>query len=338
MVLSGEYARNVEEETMQGLVESRQSNRVYRASPSMREPVKREAGPLSPAEAPYFTTARITLYQGDAAKILSTMDEGSVDCIITSPPYYGQRDYGIDGQLGLEEHPQMYIDKLVAIFHQAQRVLKPTGSLWVNIGDTYWSGKGRSHGRDAKQKYRRFARPQDKTGEKPWCTPKQLLLIPHRFAIAMQYDGWIVRNDNVWQKPAPTPDPVKDRCALTHEYIFHFVKQRRYYYDAKAVAVPSKGERETKTPSSVWVIPTAPSQKAHRAVFPEQLARLPLSATCPLDGTLLDPFCGSATTLTATLAENRGRKVIGIDISEEALSEAKRLLLPWCSANIQSSE
>lgn len=273
---------------------------------------------------PYLSTPHISLYKGDAMEVLSTLDENSVDCIVTSPPYYGQRDYGVDGQLGLETHPQAYIDKLVAVFHQAQRVLKPTGSLWVNIGDTYWSGKGRSHGIDAKQKYRRFTRPQDKAGERPWCAPKQLLLIPHRFAIAMQDDGWIVRNDNVWHKPGPTPDPVKDRCALTHEYIFHFVKHRKYYFNAVAVAVPSNGKRATKTPPSVWTIPTTPSRKTHRAVFPEQLMTLPLQATCPSDGVLLDPFCGSATALVAALMQSKDRNVIGIDISEDALKEAKR--------------
>lgn len=277
----------------------------------------------APQIGPYFSSSLINLYLGDAASILSTLEDSSVDCIVTSPPYYGQRDYGIGGQLGLEEHPQLYIDKLVAVFHQAYRVLKNTGSLWVNIGDTYWSGKGRSHGQDLKQKHRRFARPQDRTGERPWCAPKQLLLIPHRFAIAMQQDGWIVRNDNVWQKPCPTPDPVKDRCALTHEYIFHFVKRRRYYFDAQAVAVPSKGKNGTKTPPSVWIVPTVPSQKIHKAVFPEQLMTLPIQATCPPNGVLLDPFCGSGTALFVAVNLQKGRKAIGIDISEDALQEAK---------------
>jgi site-specific DNA-methyltransferase (adenine-specific) len=278
---------------------------------------------------PYFSSPNIYLYKGEAAEILSSLGENSVDCIITSPPYYGQRDYGVDEQLGLESHPQQYIDRLVAIFHQAKRVLKLTGSLWVNIGDTYWSGKGKSQGTDSKQKYRRFNRPQDKTGEGPWCTPKQQLLIPHRLAIAMQDDEWIVRNDNIWYKPAPTPDPVKDRCALVHEYIFHFVKRRRYYFDSKAVAVPSSGKQSTKTPPSVWTIPTSPSGKAHKAVFPEQLTLLPLLATCPSGGVLLDPFCGSATALISALVQDRGIDVIGIDISENALDEASALLLPY---------
>lgn len=311
---------------MQKLIETYQENVTRKASLSSNKKPLIEAGQLVPKIAPYFSAPHIILYQGDAAKVLSTLEEQSVDCIVTSPPYYGQRDYGIDGQIGLEEHPQTYINRLVAVFHEAKRILKPTGSLWVNIGDTYWSGKGRSHGIDAKQKYRRFDRPQDKTGEKPWCTPKQLLLLPHRFAIAMQEDGWIVRNDNIWYKPSPTPDPVKDRCAVVHEYVFHFVKQRRYYFNAAAVAVPSKGGRSTKTPPSVWTIPTVPSGKKHRAVFPEQLVTLPLQATCPSDGVFLDPFCGSATALVVALLQSKERTVIGIDMSEIALQEAKTFL------------
>lgn len=287
---------------------------------------RREVDQQPAAPHPYFATPRVRLYHGDATTVLAALPERSVDCIVTSPPYYGQRDYGIDGQFGLEEHPQSYIDRLVATFRQARRVLKPMGSLWINLGDTYWSGKGDPHGPDAKQKRRRFRRPQDRIGERPWCVPKQLLLIPHRFAIAMQEDGWIVRNDNVWRKPAPTPDPVDDRCAATHEYVFHFVKQRRYYFDAAAVAVPSNGERGTKAPPSVWTVATVPSQKRHLAPFPLDLVLLPIRATCPPGGLLLDPFCGSGTALAATLTANHDRRADGIDLSADALEEASMLL------------
>lgn len=279
---------------------------------------------------PYFSSLNIDLYLGNAETVLSQLATGSVDCIVTSPPYYGKRDYKVDGQLGLESHPQAYIDNLVRVFYEAKRVLKPSGSLWVNIGDTYWSGKGKSHGIDIKQKNRRFDRPQDKSGDGVWCVPKQLLLIPHRFAIAMQEEGWIVRNDNVWYKPAPTPDPITDRCALTHEYVFHFVKQKRYYFNAKAVALPSKGKSETKPPLSVWTISTVSKQnslyqKKHIAIFPEALVTLPILATCPPGGVLLDPFCGSGTALIVAVNLKEGRKAIGVDISEDALREAKMI-------------
>jgi site-specific DNA-methyltransferase (adenine-specific) len=274
----------------------------------------------------YFKSPRVSLYCGDAARVLGMLPDASVDCIVTSPPYYGQRDYGVPGQIGLEEHPEHYVERLISVFRAARRVLKPTGSLWVNLGDTYWSGKGRPHGPDHKQKNRRFLRPQDRSGPRPLCTPKQLLLIPHRFAIAMQEEGWIVRNDNVWYKVNPTPDPAEDRSASAHEYMFHFVLGRRYYYDFDAVSVPSSGDRSKKPPPSVWHIPTATNFKKHIAVFPEALVRIPILATLPPKGVLLDPFCGSGTGLEFAVAEDKGRRAIGIDISTSALEEAKGLL------------
>lgn len=311
---------------MQARVNHSEVDYYHRARPAL--PTKSSLTKVENGGEPYFVSSKVTLYKGDAHKVMATLPDNSVDTIITSPPYYGQRDYEVEGQLGLENEPQKYIDRLVETFAQAWRLLKPTGSLWVNIGDTYWSGKGKPQGVDNKQKNRRFERPQDKTGIRPWCTPKQLLLIPHRFAIAMQGEGWVVRNDNVWQKPAPTPDPVKDRCALTHEYMFHFVKARKYYFNYEAVAVPSNGKRLVKTPPSVWVIPTESSHgKIHKAVFPQELVKLPILATCPTNGVLLDPFCGSGTTLMTALKLGYGSKIIGIDISTAALTEAKCHLL-----------
>ena len=273
----------------------------------------------------FATSNSVTLYLGNALDVLKKLPSASIDCIVTSPPYYGQRDYGVPDQIGLEELPQLYINRLVAIFQEAKRTLKPTGSLWVNLGDTYWSGKGRPSGPDKKQKHRRFLRPQDRSGPRPLCTPKQLLLIPHRFAIAMQDDGWIVRNDNVWSKVNPTPDPAEDRSAAAHEYMFHFVLQRKYYYNFGAVAVPSNGERPLKSPSSVWQIPISPNFKKHIAVFPEALVRIPILATLPPGGVLLDPFCGSGTALNYAVTQGDGRRAIGIDISETALEEAVQL-------------
>lgn len=270
----------------------------------------------------YYADGHTTLYLGDAQQVLEKLVDESVDCIVTSPPYYGQRDYQIKGQIGLECNPTEFVKTLVNVFTEAKRVLKPTGSLWVNIGDTYWSGKGQAHGIDSKRRLPRFLRPQDRAGEKPLCVPKQLLLIPHRFAIAMQDDGWIVRNDNVWHKIHPVPDPSRDRCASSHEYIFHFVKSRKYFYDADAVAVPSNGKSDKKSPASVWTIPAKPTKKRHSAPFPLELLRIPILATCPIDGVLLDPFCGSGTALVATLIAGKGRKAIGIDLSEDSLQEA----------------
>lgn len=278
------------------------------------------------SQAIYYKSHNITLYRGNAVDILKMFPEASVSCITTSPPYYGQRDYGVPDQIGLEPHPDQYIKRLVEVFRATRRVLKPTGSLWVNLGDTYWSGKGRPSGPDQKQKNRRFMRPQDRSGPRPLCTPKQLLLIPHRFAIAMQEDGWVVRNDNVWHKVNPTPDPAEDRSASAHEYMFHFVRRRQYYYNFDAVSVPSNGDRATKPVPSVWQIPTATNFKKHIAVFPEALVRIPILATLPPGGVLLDMFCGSGTALGYAVSLGEGRRAIGIDISAPALEEAKELL------------
>ena len=274
----------------------------------------------------FFETDKITLLLGDTKKVLKSLPSESVNCVVSSPPYYGQRDYGVEAQIGLEKTPQEYVKRLVSVFKEIQRVLKPDGSLWVNLGDTYWSGKGTPVGVDNKQKNRRFTRPQDRTGMRPLCQPKQLLLIPHRFAIAMQETGWIVRNDNVWHKVNPTPDPTKDRSSAAHEYIFHFVLKRHYYYDFDAVSISAKCSDNRKPLPSVWNIPTATNFKKHIAVFPEELVRVPISATLPPNGVLLDPFCGSGTALGYAVAKGEGRKAIGIDISIDALTEAKEIL------------
>ncbi len=278
------------------------------------------------ASEPFFRHGIVALYLGDAVRVMQHLPSQSVDCIVTSPPYYGQRDYGVAGQLGLEDNPDQYVSRLVETFRECRRLLKVSGSLWVNLGDTYWSGKGKSQGNDLKGRYRRFLRPQDRVGPKPLCVPKQLLLIPHRFAIAMQTDGWILRNDNVWYKTNPTPDPVDDRCASSHEYVFHFVRSRRYYFCMSAVAEPSRGNCATKAPASVWKVSSAPTFKKHIAVFPPELVRIPLGATLPSGGVLLDPFCGSGTALSYALDHSAPSRLLGIDISRQAIAEAASLL------------
>ncbi len=265
---------------------------------------------------PYYQDLKSTILCADAGQAAGWLRSHGhkVDCMVTSPPFYGQRDYGVEGQLGLEADPQEYLDKLVAIFDALIPVLKDTGSLWVNLGDTYWSGRGQSRGGESKQSARRFGcRPQDKRRPGLWTRGKQLLLLPHRFAIAMQDKGWIVRNDNVWCKPNPVPDQVRDRCAMSHEYVFHFVRERFYYFDKKAVGRATK--RSVMPPFDTWQVPSSHGQKDHRATFSEELVALPILATCPSGGTVLDPFAGSGTTLN--FARANGRLSIGIDISPD---------------------
>ena len=265
----------------------------------------------------YFSDEYTKILHGDVtASLKELIRKGvKVDCIVTSPPFYGQRDYGEPTQLGLEEHPRRFVDNLVEVFELAKSVLRDTGSLWVNLGDTYWSGKGEHRSTEAKQSARRFgARPQDAKGDGQWARPKQLLLIPHRFAIAMQDSGWLVRNDNVWVKPNPIPDQVRDRCSVSHEYVFHFTKMRWYYFDRPAVGVPSSTGR-ILPPSDTWQVRPAKGNGTHRATFSEDLVRIPILGTTPPGGIVLDPFAGSGTSMV--FSRRHGLRSIGIDLVED---------------------
>lgn len=265
----------------------------------------------------YYADDESLVFHGDARTVLKRLDDAGlqVDCIVTSPPFYGQRNYGVDGQVGLEPHPREFVDSLVEIFEACRPVLRETGSLWVNLGDTYWSGKGAHKSPEIKQGARRFGvRPQDRPGDGQWTRPKQLLLIPHRFAIAMQDAGWLVRNDNVWVKPNPIPDQVRDRCSMSHEYVFHFTKERWYYFDQAQVG--RSGDRgRILPPLDTWIVPSARGNGTHKASYPEELVRIPVRSTTPPAGIVLDPFVGSGTTMV--FAKSRGFRSVGIDLNVE---------------------
>ena len=265
----------------------------------------------------FYSDNDCLIFCGEVHEVLGWLREADVfaDCIVTSPPFYGQRDYGVAGQLGLEQKPEEFIAKLVNVFSDTREVLNTTGSLWVNLGDTYWNGRGEHKGKDHKQAARRFGlRPQDRRGDGKLCKNKQLLLVPHRFAIAMQDKEWIVRNDNVWIKPNPIPDQVADRSSMSHEYVFHFVTQRFYYYNRAAI-----GRKTTKgtymPPADTWDVPLSKGGTSHKASFSEELVRIPVLATTPPKGIVLDPFAGSGTSLL--FAKKHGFRSIGIDIKEE---------------------
>jgi site-specific DNA-methyltransferase (adenine-specific) len=258
------------------------------------------------------------IFHMDVREAITLLETHGVkaNCIVTSPPFYGQRDYEIDIQIGLEQHPADFIATLAKIFDDTGNILADNGSLWVNLGDTYWSGKGEHRSGETKQSARRFGiRPQDKKGDGKWCVPKQLLLIPHRLAIAMQDLGWLVRNDNVWVKPNPVPDQVRDRCSISHEYVFHFVKQRWYYFDKNAVGrISDTGS--VLPPLDTWEIQPERGRKGrHKARFSEELVRIPVLTTTPPRGVVLDPFAGSGTTLL--FARRHGFRCIGIDAKRE---------------------
>lgn len=273
----------------------------------------------------FWSDDRTLILQGDVASMLRFLATSKiqVDCIVTSPPFYGQRDYGVDGQIGLEAHPREFVEKLVEVFELCRPVLRETGSLFVNLGDTYWSGKGAHKSKEAKQSARRFGiRPQDLPGDGAWTKPKQQLLIPHRFAIAMQDAGWLVRNDNVWVKPNPIPDQVRDRSSMSKEYVFHFTKSRWYFYDRAGVGrVSSSGK--LLPPLDVWEVPPSRGNGGvHRASFSEELVRIPVLATTPPQGIVLDPFAGSGTTLA--FARQSGFRSIGIDLKPEYCEHASQ--------------
>ena len=274
----------------------------------------------------FYADDHTLIFQAEVREALAWLKAAGlfVDCIVTSPPFYGQRDYGVAGQIGLEGTPYEFVSKLIDTFCDAREVLKTTGSLWVNLGDTYWNGRGEHKGRDHKQQARRFGlRPQDRKGDGRLCKNKQLLLIPHRFAIAMQDNDWIVRNDNIWVKPNPIPDQVADRCSMSHEYVFQFVTQRFYYFNRPAVG------RKTALgtympPLDTWEVPLSKGRTSHKATFSEELVRIPILVTTPPDGVVLDPFGGSGTSLL--FAKRHGFRAIGIDIKKE-YCEAMRDML-----------
>lgn len=268
-------------------------------------------------KAAYYSDEHVLIFHMDVKEAIRVLTEAGVlaNCIVTSPPFYGQRDYGVKGQIGLEEHPSQFVTSLVESFDAARSVLAENGSLWVNLGDTYWSGKGEHKSGEAKQSARRFGlRPQDRKGDGKLCRPKQLLLLPHRFAIAMQDKDWLVRNDNVWVKPNPIPDQVRDRCSMSHEYVFHFVKSRWYYFNKMAVGRKSPSGA-ILPPADTWELPPARSSHKHKARFSEELVRIPVLSTTPPSGIVLDPFAGSGTSLL--YARKNGFRAIGIDIKRE---------------------
>ena len=272
---------------------------------------------------------------GDCVESMRGLADQSVNCCVTSPPYFGLRDYGVDGQIGLEQTPEEYVTKMVEVFREVRRVLRDDGSLWLNLGDSY--GKG-----------------------------KQMLGIPWKVAFALQDDGWYLRQEIIWSKPNPMPESVRDRCTKSHEYIFLLTKSKRYYYDHDAIREPHTGEAAKavtmgynevgqrgvnssvrrgltdgqatqfskkghsgyfgadgncllnplgKNKRSVWSVPTRSVKGAHFATFPPALIEPCILAGCPVDGIVLDPFAGSGT--TAEVSARNGRDSVMIELNPE---------------------
>lgn len=295
----------------------------------------------------HYVNHLIELHHGHALDVAKTLPPASAQTIVTSPPYFGLRDYGEDRQIGAEQSPAEYVAALVELFGELRRVLADDGTLWLNLGDSYYSGRGASTGVDEKNPARRgFARPLDKPGQ-PWAKPKNLLGIPWRVAFALQDDGWILRSEIIWAKPNPMPEPVTDRPTSAHEHVFLFAKSKRYYYDAAAVVEHGTGlasgnafhrpeqirrggegstsrweGAETRNRRDVWTVPSAPFAEAHFAVYPPELIRPCVLAGSRRGDTVLDPFSGSGT--TGMVATQEGRRYVGIDLNAEYLDLSLR--------------
>jgi DNA modification methylase len=277
----------------------------------------------------YYADDQITLHHGDALDVARTLPDHSINCIVTSPPYYSLRDYGTDGQYGLEDTPAEYVEHLRALFAELRRVLTDDGTCWLNLGDSY-------------------------------SATKNLLGIPWRVAFALQDDGWILRNSITWRKENTMPESVTDRLAVRSEQIFLLVKQRHYFFDLDAIREPhnpisvNRSQRSERKPYSgdgrsgmahtpggnphgaisagartlneaggnpgdCWSIPVEKFAQAHFATFPINLPLRCIQAGCRPNGTVCDPFSGSGTTGLAALRAGR-RRYVGIDLNRDYLS------------------
>jgi len=270
---------------------------------------------------PQIKVEESMILQGDAQHILSRLPKESIQCVVTSPPYWGLRDYNIEGQIGLEETLPQFINRLLTIFREVQRILKPNGTVWLNIGDGYTSGNRGWRAPDKKNPARAMSvRPNTPEGLKP----KDLIGVPWRLALALQQDGWFLRSDIVWNKPNAMPESVKDRPTRSHEYIFMFSKSEQYYYDYESIKEPREDGKGKRNKRSVWDINTEPFKDAHFATFPPKLIEPCILAGSHKGDYVLDPFFGSGT--VGVVCNRLGRKFIGIELHPEYIVlAAKRI-------------
>ena len=304
------------------------------------------------------------ILKGNCKNVLKTLPAKLVNCCVTSPPYYGLRDYGEDEQVGLEDTPEKYVERIVDIFREVKRVLKDDGTLWLNLGDSYASVHTGGH-KSAKstvgankvgiQEIRQSKGKPESYGLKN----KDLIGVPWMVAFALRADGWYLRQDIIWHKPNPMPESVKDRCTKSHEYIFLLSKSPKYYYDGEAISeltIYHKGnvygnrnsgtglarglgenaDRQgnfssvndgTRNKRSVWEVSTKPYKEAHFATYPEKLIEPCILAGCPEKGIVLDPFFGAGT--TGLVALKQKKNYIGIELNPEYIEIAEKRLKPF---------
>tara|TARA_Y100001951_G_C11245485_1_gene243113 strand:+ start:53 stop:994 length:942 start_codon:yes stop_codon:yes gene_type:complete len=299
------------------------------------------------------------IYQGNVFDRLKDLPDRSIQCVVTSPPYWGLRDYGSDGQLGLEETPEEYVKNMVKVFREVKRVLRNDGTLWLNLGDCYGRQQGKGFNTNKREGGTNRVQEMQKTSGdikvKTNLPPKNLVGIPWRLAFALQSDGWYLRQDIIWHKPNPMPESVTDRCTKAHEYIFLLSKSAKYKFNqmledlkpstfndkrlfngnyteqrrdrnypgnaqqGSGMLRPTNGQANKR---SVWSITTKPYKEAHFAVFPDKLPELCIMAGSNEGDIVLDPFFGSGT--TGWVAQRLGRKWIGIELNPEYIKIAEK--------------
>lgn len=301
-----------------------------------------------------------TLYCGDVRDVLARLPEQSVQCVVTSPPYWGLRDYGVPGQIGLERTPREYVAAIVEVFGLAGRAMRDDGTLWLNLGDSYYSGDKGGYerpttGKQATSRGTVKGLTMNRLAQ-DGLKPKDLVGIPWRVAFALQEAGWYLRSDIIWHKTACMPESVTDRPTKSHEYVFLLAKAERYYYDAAAIREPDAGTDHPRAvlnqpePSggllpahkgirkaegrngdgrnarTVWTLGPQPYDGAHFATFPEELARRCILAGSKPGDTVLDPFGGSGT--TASVATGHARQAIHIDLNPAYIELARQRIGP----------
>lgn len=291
-----------------------------------------------------------TILVGDTRQCLAEVPDASVQSCVTSPPYWGLRDYGHDGQIGLEHTPDQYVEQMVSVFREVRRTLKHDGTLWLNLGDSYAGNNSRASNNGRAGFGTKREGVFTKSGE--GLKDKDLVGIPWRVAFALQADGWWLRQDIIWHKPNPMPESVTDRCTKAHEYLFLLSKSDRYKFDHHAIQEPAKwsqdaragkgrltydgkrqGEqgtgqeafvtiKEMRNRRSVWTIPTRPFRGAHFAVMPEALVEPCILAGSQPGDMILDPFTGSGT--VACVALRHDRQFIGTELNPEYVDIARQ--------------
>jgi DNA modification methylase len=291
---------------------------------------------------------RIKIIQGNCVDKIKELEDNSIDCVVSSPPYFGLRDYGNDEQFGLEKTYQDYLANTVKVFETFKPKLKDTATIWWNVGDSYSSGKRKSNISQSLRGNTNYG--VTRTPVQNGIKEKDLLMIPNRVAIALQDAGWYIRSEIIWHKPNPMPESVTDRPTSCHEKIWLITKNKKYYYDADIIKEPCKTfdknirDRDTtklnntpgrtkmaglkknnyimKNKRNVWTVTTKPCREAHFATFPKDLIEPCIKAGCPENGTVLDPFGGSGT--TGIVAALNNRNAVLIELNQDYIDIANK--------------